>query len=179
MFMLGAITPLLVLSVFLIGIPLLVGFFVYRDAKARGMEAVLWTLVVVLVPSFIGLIVYLIVRSSHTATVCARCGAPVEETFVCCPSCGAKLKYTCPACGQPVDAGWRLCAHCGAELEQGRPQQIVRRGGGSLKGLWIVLGAAVLAVVLVIAALVLLTMANYAAIGTEVTTQIVSAQMAA
>ena len=159
MMALTALLPLGFLFVILIGIPLCVGICVYRDAKARGMEPVLWTLVAVLVPSFIGLIVYLIVRSSHTASVCAHCGAAVQDSFVCCPSCGAKLKYTCPACGKPVDDDWKVCAHCGAELDADRPRTVVRREAGSLKWLWIVL----IGIALVFVALILLMVMNVSA----------------
>ena len=34
----------------------------YRDAQHKGMNGILWTLVVLLVPSFVGLIIYLVVR---------------------------------------------------------------------------------------------------------------------
>ncbi len=174
--MLASLSVLIVL-LFVCGIPLLIGVLVYRDAAARGMEPLLWALVAALVPSFIGLIVYLIVRSNHAAAVCARCGAPVQEGFVCCPSCGAQLQYTCPSCGRPVEDGWRLCAYCGAELPSDRPQA-VRSRTGSLKGLWIVLLLIVVMVVFV-AAVILLAMVSYVTIGTEVTTQTVAAAYAA
>ena len=45
-----------------IGVAVLMGVFVYRDAKARGMTPWLWTAVSVLVPFFIGLLVYLAAR---------------------------------------------------------------------------------------------------------------------
>ena len=159
MSVLTALLPLGFLFVILIGIPVIVGVCVYRDAKARGMEPVLWTLVAVLVPSFIGLIVYLIVRSNHTAAVCAHCGAAVQDSFVCCPSCGAKLKSVCPACGRPVDDDWKLCAHCGAGLEADRPRTVIRREGGSLKWLWI----ALIGIVIVFVALILLVITNMSA----------------
>ena len=45
-------------------ISVLIGIWVYRDANSRGMEGVLW-LIVVLVGSLVGLIIYLIVRRDH------------------------------------------------------------------------------------------------------------------
>lgn len=54
--------PLLLLFTF--GIPILIAVFVYRDAKKRqDCDPVLWALVAALVPSLIGLVIYLLVRS--------------------------------------------------------------------------------------------------------------------
>ncbi len=82
---------MLVVAVNLV-IPICIAVFVYKDAKNAGMEPILWALVAALIPSFIGLIIYLIVRSGHSAWHCARCGAPVEEQYAVCPQCGAALK---------------------------------------------------------------------------------------
>ena len=43
---------------------ILVAIWVYRDAEKRGMSGALW-LIVVLVGSIIGLIVYLVIRRDH------------------------------------------------------------------------------------------------------------------
>ena len=51
---------------FAIGIPILIGVFVYRDAARRqDCSPILWALVAALVPAYIGLIVYLIVRNDY------------------------------------------------------------------------------------------------------------------
>ncbi|MCD6383721.1 MAG: PLDc N-terminal domain-containing protein [Thermoplasmata archaeon] len=47
--------------IILIVIWIVVAVWVYRDAESRGMEGVLW-LIVVLVAGIIGLIIYLIIR---------------------------------------------------------------------------------------------------------------------
>jgi hypothetical protein len=52
--------PLIAVGVILI--PILLGVFVYRDAKAHDLDPLLWTLVAIFAPGFIGLIVYLAVR---------------------------------------------------------------------------------------------------------------------
>jgi hypothetical protein len=97
-------------------IPVLIGMYVYRDAKARNMDAVLWTLVAVLVPSFIGLIIYLVIRSNNPNVNCPSCGKPVASEYVLCPYCGMSLKDSCPSCAAPVGNGWKLCPKCGTEL---------------------------------------------------------------
>ncbi len=78
-------------------IGLLLCLWVYRDAQRRGMDAVLW-LIVVLVGNIIGLIVYLIVRNPETvrgaaapystAQYCRYCGNPLPSDARFCPKCG-------------------------------------------------------------------------------------------
>ena len=87
----------LVLAVFL-AVPVLIGVYVYRDASRRRMHAVLWTLIAVLAPAFIGFIIYLLVRGGYSDLECPRCGAPVTEQYVVCPQCGVKLRPACPSC---------------------------------------------------------------------------------
>ncbi len=95
-----------------------IGVYVYRDAKARGMEPVLWTIVAVLIPYFVGFLVYLIVRETRAGS-CRECGrgAPAHAAF--CPHCGAPLRRGCPSCGRPVGAGALYCSSCGAPLDEG------------------------------------------------------------
>ena len=109
---------LIVYLVVLVGIPVLIGVYVYRDASRRGMNAVLWTLVAVLAPVFVGLIIYLLVRGSYSDLKCPSCAAPVTERYVSCPKCGARLKATCPNCAAPVEPDWKVCPHCGDPLPE-------------------------------------------------------------
>lgn len=83
------------------------GIYVYRDAKSRGMNAPLWTLIAVLAPVFVGLIIYLLVRGSYSDLKCPNCAAPVTEQFRSCPSCAA-----------PVEPDWKVCPHCGNPLSE-------------------------------------------------------------
>lgn len=96
---------------FVIGI----GIAVYHDAKQRGMEPLLWALVAALVPYFIGLIAYLVVRQPKVA-LCGGCGMTVIPGDSYCKSCGERISPPCPACGRPIDAAARFCQHCGANL---------------------------------------------------------------
>jgi Ni/Fe-hydrogenase subunit HybB-like protein len=51
---------------FALAIPILIGVFVYRDASRRqDCSPILWALVAALVPAYVGLIVYLIVRNDY------------------------------------------------------------------------------------------------------------------
>lgn len=107
---------LLLAPLFLV-IPILLGVYTYRDARRRGMNAPLWALVAALAPTFLGFLIYLLVRGSHSDWKCPRCSGAVEETYVVCPRCGARLKASCPQCGTPVEAGWKVCPQCAAPLE--------------------------------------------------------------
>lgn len=69
MFLLGSVFLILLIPVALIaafGIPILIGVFVYRDASKReDCAAWLWALVAALAPSFVGVIIYLIIRNDY------------------------------------------------------------------------------------------------------------------
>ena len=107
----------LVIVPFFILVPMLLGVFVYRDAKDRGMNPLLWACAAALCPSFLGLIAYLLVRGNYTNWKCPRCGGPVQESFTACPQCGAKLKASCHNCGGAIEKDWQVCPHCAAPLD--------------------------------------------------------------
>ena len=107
----------LVIVPFFILVPLLLGLFVYRDAKDRGMNPLLWACAAALCPSFLGLIAYLLVRGNYTNWKCPRCGGPVQESFTACPQCGAKLKASCHNCGGAIEKDWQVCPHCATPLD--------------------------------------------------------------
>lgn len=103
-------------------IPIFIGIYVFQDAKRRNMNAILWTVVAVLVPGLLGFLIYLLVRGNYSDLRCAQCDTPVNPDFVVCPNCGAKLKPACPSCGQAVEADWKVCPHCAHSLPE---QQVV------------------------------------------------------
>lgn len=116
MSVIGAVTNVFIVVMIFAMLPLFIGVYVYRDAKRRGMSAWVWTVVAVLAPSFIGLIIYLLVRSDYADLECPQCGGPVTEQYVVCPHCGARLQAGCPQCGALVEPGWVACPHCAAPL---------------------------------------------------------------
>jgi len=92
--------------------------YVYRDAKRRGMNASLWTLLVlILSPAYllIGLIIYLLVREPLPYT-CPQCAAIVNARFNFCPNCKYNLHPACPACQREVDDDDKFCPFCATEL---------------------------------------------------------------
>ncbi len=157
----GSITFFIVFALILlfsVAITVAIGVFVYRDAKKRGMNAALWTLVVLITPTMIGLIIYLVVRSDRdvTNTVCVACGNNVEQSFNRCPYCSNVLKPQCPNCGQHIAAGWYICPKCGEELSEELRVHTTERVGGSDRGLTaILIGVIVVPIVLIILVLVL------------------------
>lgn len=150
---------LIVYLAFLIGVPILVGVYVFQDARRRGMNAALWTLIAVLVPMLVGFIIYLLVRGSYPDLKCPRCGAPVRESYVSCPQCGARLKASCPNCSAPVEPDWKVCPRCASPLSQDDPniQTPVRKKD---RGLGIVLAV----VILVPLALLLFSLFSFTAL---------------
>ena len=93
---------------------LLVGY-VFGDAKQRGMNHVLWTLLAIFIPNAIGIILYFILREPVTVP-CPACGTPARKGFAFCAGCGAAVRAACPQCRQPIEPGWRNCTRCGVPL---------------------------------------------------------------
>ena len=109
---------MLIAVVLVLAIPIIIGCYVYKDAKRRGMDAVLWTVVAVLVPGLIGLIIYLIVRGNNTDVICPVCEKESSNNYVLCPHCGNPLKACCKNCNTVIDPSWKLCPQCGTEIKE-------------------------------------------------------------
>jgi hypothetical protein len=90
--------------------------YINRDAKRRGMNATLWTLLAIFVPYLIGVIIYFIVREPRPFD-CPQCGATVSARFNYCPSCKHNLRPSCPQCKREVRLGDKFCPNCAFELE--------------------------------------------------------------
>jgi hypothetical protein len=91
------------------------GIWVYRDAGKRGMEPLLWALVAVLVPYFIGTIVYLVVRKPEIGP-CPSCGQSQVAGAAFCATCGQPMKPLCASCKGVLPAAARFCPSCGAPV---------------------------------------------------------------
>jgi hypothetical protein len=102
-------------------------FWVHKDAQSRGMNGVLWVLLVFFL-HFIGLVIYLLVRSGYpvqkpttpavppatpppqpTAPPIAPSAAPPAPPVPSAPA-------ACAKCGHSVQPGWVACPHCGERL---------------------------------------------------------------
>ena len=150
---------LAVYAALFLGIPLLIGVYVYRDARAREMPAALWAVVAALCPAFIGLVVYLLARTGRSALRCPGCGGPVRESFALCPRCGAPLKDRCQKCGFALERDWTVCPSCGQPIPEEGRQAVppVRRGDRGLT--WML--AVVIAIPVLLLAVVLLSLVSF------------------
>ena len=97
--------------------------YVYRDAKRRGMNPGLWTLLVLLLSGgyfFIGFIIYLLVREPLPFT-CPQCSTSVNARFNFCPNCKCNLQPACPQCQREVSDTDKFCPYCATDLAQPKP----------------------------------------------------------
>jgi hypothetical protein len=104
-------------SCFIVPWILLIGY-VNRDAKRRGMNSTLWTLLcVILMPAYLalGFIIYFLVREP-LPYACPKCAATVGPRFNFCPSCKCDLHPSCPQCRREIVETDRFCPNCGCEL---------------------------------------------------------------
>ena len=93
---------------------LLVGY-VNSDARRRGMNVALWTVLVIFVPNAIGFIIYFLMR--HPLKIrCPKCGAMADPAFNFCPKCKFNLHPACPQCHHPVQVGDVYCPYCAMAL---------------------------------------------------------------
>lgn len=89
--------------------------YVNRDAKRRGMNSTLWTLLAIFVPYGIGLIIYFLMREPLPYN-CPGCGATVNARFNFCPDCKYNLRPSCPQCKREVRLQDHYCPYCAQEL---------------------------------------------------------------
>jgi RNA polymerase subunit RPABC4/transcription elongation factor Spt4 len=111
------ITTITAAAIFLSTLFFMLGY-VYRDAKRRGMNPALWTLLVlILSPAYlcIGLIIYLLVREPLPYD-CPQCTTVVNARFNFCPNCKYNLHPACPQCQREVSDNDKFCPFCATEL---------------------------------------------------------------
>lgn len=92
--------------------------YVNRDARRRGMNSGLWTLlVIVLLPSamFVGFLIYFLMRDPLPYP-CPQCGKMVGPRFNFCPNCKCNLHPSCPNCKREVEETDKFCPYCAYEL---------------------------------------------------------------
>ena len=95
-------------------VALLAGY-VNQDARRRGMNPTLWTILVLVIPNGIGFVVYFVARQPLQVP-CPGCGGRVPSEVSYCTRCGFKVAPTCARCGRSLAAGQAYCAHCGEAL---------------------------------------------------------------
>ena len=106
-----------IILVFAIGLYTAIGIVIYRDAKAHGMPAGMWTAAAILIPNLIGVIIYLVVRSTKEKDMyCSNCNAPVEKDYNICPQCKGVFEEMCKVCNKAIKEGQTTCPYCGSEI---------------------------------------------------------------
>ena len=100
---------------------LLVGY-VNRDARRRGMNVALSTVLVIFVPYAIGFIIYFLMRQP-LRIACPKCAAMADPAFNFCPKCKFNLHPACPQCHHPVQVGDVYCPYCAMALLAGATSQ--------------------------------------------------------
>lgn len=94
---------------------ILIAVWVYRDAESRGMSGGLWLIIVILL-GLIGLIVYLIVRSSHPVGGMPPGYPAYPPPYQTPPPAAAGASMVCRSCGAPLTPGAGFCPSCGARI---------------------------------------------------------------
>ncbi len=97
-------------GVLLAAVALMIGY-VNRDAKRRGMNVALWTILVIVIPNMIGFIIYFIAREPLVFD-CPQCGTKVSARYNFCPKCKYNLYPTCPECKHAIRPGDKFCPFC-------------------------------------------------------------------
>jgi RNA polymerase subunit RPABC4/transcription elongation factor Spt4 len=114
-----------------------------RDIRARTHDrlAVILAGILVGILGLPGLLIYALLRPSHTLeetyeetleeeallqgladrATCPGCSRQVQETWQVCPSCGTRLRKPCPSCRKLSDLNWTVCPYCAASLTEGAP----------------------------------------------------------
>jgi amino acid transporter len=121
-----ALAGVITVAAFFFSLFLFILGYVYRDAKRRGMNPGLWTLLVLILSAgyvFIGLIIYLLVREPLPFT-CPQCAATVSARFNFCPNCKYNLHPACAHCQREVADTDKFCPYCAAELTPTKSQGV-------------------------------------------------------
>ena len=110
--------------------------YVNRDAKRRGMNSTLWTLLVlVLSPGYVGIgfIIYFLIREPLPYP-CPRCSQLVGPRFNFCPSCKCDLHPSCPNCKHEIAETDKFCPYCAYELGKLAPPPALPPSGAENDG---------------------------------------------
>lgn len=122
-------------AAFIVALWLALIFWTYRDIKARARDPLSRILAVLVVAVLFlpGIVIYLILRPSHTledeyqktleeeallqaieeSPLCPGCGRRIKENWSICPNCHTKLRKNCHHCGKLMELPWNICPYCG------------------------------------------------------------------
>jgi RNA polymerase subunit RPABC4/transcription elongation factor Spt4 len=109
--------------IFFLLIKLIMSIYAYTDSKKRNMQSIIWMLLVLLIPNYIGLIIYLVVRQNDDYLNCPNCGFKVKRSFKVCPNCNQPLTKICPSCKKIVKDDWNVCPYCTEILKKNNEKE--------------------------------------------------------
>jgi len=120
---------------FLVALSVALVIWTFRDIRTRHRDRLVHFLAAALVAilNLPGVLVYLILRPSHTLeeeyqqtleeeallqtieeqSVCPGCERRIKDSWSVCPSCQTKLRKPCHSCGRLMDLPWNICPYCG------------------------------------------------------------------
>ena len=125
-----ALAGIITLVALVLGASLFLFGYVNRDAKRRGMNSTLWTLLVILLfPAYfaLGFIIYFLMREPLPYP-CPQCGNTVGARFNFCPSCKCNLYPSCPQCKREVVETDKFCPYCGNDLKTAESTEAAVQG---------------------------------------------------
>jgi RNA polymerase subunit RPABC4/transcription elongation factor Spt4 len=109
-----------IFSGIVIGIIVLMIGYVNADSRRRGMNSLLWTLLVIFVPKALGFIFYFLLRKPLVIP-CPNCSTPVGADFRFCPKCGYAVTPMCVHCGKSIQRDYVVCPYCGKPVTPHAP----------------------------------------------------------
>lgn len=72
---------------------IILGIWTYKDSNARGMNGLLWAVIVFIVPNLIGMLIYLVIRSKGYTIDCSNCNTKIDYDSKYCKKCGEEISY--------------------------------------------------------------------------------------
>jgi RNA polymerase subunit RPABC4/transcription elongation factor Spt4 len=111
----AALVPISIFGGIVVAIIILLIGYVNADSKRRGMNSLLWTLLVIFVPKALGFIAYFLLRKPLLLP-CPNCQWTIGSDFRFCPKCGHALTPSCNHCGHAVSRDYVVCPYCGKPI---------------------------------------------------------------
>lgn len=71
---------------------LFIGIWVYKDAKSRGIDPIIWTLLILFFSGSLIFLLYVLVVRKERNTICDNCNFTQPKDFIYCGRCGNKIK---------------------------------------------------------------------------------------
>lgn len=158
--------------IFLLGLLIAVAVIIYKDANKHDMNGKLWALLVILIPNFLGVIIYLIMRNTKEKEVyCSSCHSKVEIDYNICPMCHSIFEKICPTCKHAVDKVLEICPYCGEDVRDIKDQKTaykISKKTNITKSLVICLGLFLGAIILFFTSFIVVTIAEQGGLSTDI-----------